>query len=670
MPFPAHSSFRFSLLTLAAVPLLVTTGCGFGTADTSATGILPSAISGIAHGGHQPIIGATVTLYAAGKTAYGSAPTPLGTSTTLAPLGSFSIVPNSNTCSDPDQLYLVVAGGDSGAGTNAASVLVQALGNCSTATSLSGLDVDEVTTVAAAYTLAQFASVDGSSVNIGVTSTNSLGLQHAFLNAANLANYNGSARTSTVGGNGTVPNGVINSLANSLASCVDSTGTGSTGCNAIFVAPPTGVSTGTPANTWQAALNWALYPGNNTAGVYANQTPTSPFLPDLSSAPDLTIGIAYFTGYKSDGVTKTDFPWDIKADAGDNIWVTGESGAGLVELSSAGTVLSPNGGWGSTALQTASIRGVAFDNLSPYNVWLGDTAGNVWAYNPTNNTSTKVALPTSINVNSVATTVAASAVPVAVDSSNNVWYATYASTATATQTLGEVPSGTFAAQTTFAYSPLFPESTKGAYSMTVDAANNFAWAGSQSAGHVYTFNTGVTAAAASSIAVAATNAINTIAQDGNGNTWVVYQGSGADKGVLYKYSSTSPSSTPTSVAGPSGASAGLYNPRGLAIDGIGRLFVISFSTPAAVVEYDPSLTTSSTPTGYLLNSASNGFAPVDNTGTTILVGSGPRNATIDATGSLWLSNGTAANQPGAVQIFGIAAPATNPLSKGVYSKRP
>ena len=251
-----------------------------------------------------------------------------------------------------------------------------------------------------------------------------------------------------MGGNGSVPTAVLNTLANALASCVQSDGTGS-GCTNIFVAPPAGVTTtGTPANTWQAALNMALYPGNNVTNVYNNQGTVPFYLPNLTTLPlDLSVGIAYTTGTKADGTTSTGFPWDIKADSNGNIWISGQTSVGLAELSSTGALLSPAGGWGSAALQGASARTLAIDNMSSPNVWVADNAGNLFAYNPAANTTEAVALPTSITVGATATTVAKAAVGIGVDSNNNVWYSTEAGTATATQTLGEVPAGTFTALT-------------------------------------------------------------------------------------------------------------------------------------------------------------------------------------------------------------------------------
>ena len=671
MPSHSVSLTRILLLSLATAPVVFTAGCGIGTsAPNSAVAI--GAVSGFAHGGRQPIIGSAVTLYAASNGGYATAATVLGTATTLGD-GSFSITRNSSTCTDPDQLYLVASGGDAGGGTNSAITLVEALGTCSSiTTATTGLNINEITTIAAAYTLAGFAKVDGASTDIGTASTNLQGLQHAFLNAANLAQLNGTVRPVTVGQNGTVPTAVIDSLANALATCVNSSDPTSTGCGAILVAPPTGIAASLiPTNTWQAALNWgAPIPATTPPAFTATSPPPRPICPSSLPRPTSPSALPTTPGIRPTAPPRPAFPGTSRpTPTTTSGYPAKPAQAWSSSLRAVRSCLLPPAG-DRPLCRPPNLRGIAFDNLTPSNVWLGDSNGNVWAYNPTNNTSTKVVLPTSITVGTTATPVTAAAVPVAVDASNNVWYGTFTTATAATQTLGEIPTGTFTAQTTYAFSPLYPETTKGSYSMTVDAANSIVWAGSQSAGHVYTFPTGVTGPVVSTTATSTANPINTIAQDGSGNTWAVYQGSGVHTGAIYKFSSTNPTTTPTLIASPSGASIGLYNPRGLAIDGVGRLFVISFSTPAAVVEYDPSLATASTPAGYLLNASSNGFAPVDSGGNTILVASGPRNATIDSTGSLWLSNGTAAGQPGAVQIFGIAAPTVAPLSLGKYGVRP
>jgi hypothetical protein len=254
---------RTTLFALSSGAALLS-GCSLNTSGIRLADDV--TIGGTAYGGRQPVIGATVNLYATGNTGYGSAATLLGTATTNS-AGQFSITRNSNTCASPQQLYLVSSGGDPGAGPNSAAVLVEALGACSSfTTSTTGLVINELTTVAAAYALQGFADT---SINIGTSATNSQGLTHAFANAATLVALNGSANTTTAGGNGAVPTAVINTLGDILASCVNSTGPTSTLCAGVLFGAPTVVGAPTPTNVWQEALNIARYPAYQTAALYA-----------------------------------------------------------------------------------------------------------------------------------------------------------------------------------------------------------------------------------------------------------------------------------------------------------------------------------------------------------------------------------------------------------------
>ncbi len=656
------SFFSRSLSLLAATAALaLTTGCATGIISTSHDELAGNAVfSGTVYGGVTPINGATVTAYATGTSGYGSGATSLGSGTTTA--GGFTITRNANTCADPQQIYLVSSGGDTGAGVNTDSVLVAALGKCSSVTSgTTGLKINELTTVAAAEALQGFADTG---VNIGTTSTNPLGLTNAFLNVANLVNLDGSIKATTVGGNGTVPTSVLYTLADILEACVNTAGGSGGNCATIFVGGPAGTGAAAPTNTWQEALDMARYPGYKVSTLFGVIAGSGTSYAALPNAPaDLSVGILYTTG--------SGFPWDIKADAGGNIWISGQTGVGLTELSSNGSVLTASAG--STALKSASTRGLAIDNASTPSVWVADTSGNVYKFTPSTSTTTAVALPTSITVGGTATAVVNTPTPLAVDAANNVWYTTYGA-ASATQTFGEIPAGTTTATTTFANSPLLPESTKGAYFMNINAqaATNSIWAGSQSTSKLYTATDGVTPGAAGTVATT-TNPVNAIAFDASNNTWAIGQPSGANKGIIYKVDT---SNTVTAITGPTSpaATVGLYGPRGLAIDGSGRLFVTSFTTTAAVVEFDPAIyaagTGSTTPSGYLVNAAGNGFNPINSSASTTITVSSPRNITIDQSGALWVSNGSSSTTGPAVQILGIAAPTNPVLAAGAYGTKP
>jgi hypothetical protein len=102
--------------------------------------------------------------------------------------GSFTITGDYTCPSASTLVYLTATGGNPGmtSGTNnSALVLVAALGQCGSLSSSTVIAVNEVTTVASVYALAQFTSTSG---NIGAPSSNSTGIASAFANVNNMVN--------------------------------------------------------------------------------------------------------------------------------------------------------------------------------------------------------------------------------------------------------------------------------------------------------------------------------------------------------------------------------------------------------------------------------------------------------------------------------------------------
>src|SRR5208337_3882533 len=121
-------------------------------------------------------------------------------------------------------------------------------------------------------------------------------LDNATITIANLENpQTGMALATTPAGNGTVPQAEIDTLANILAACVNSTGPSSTPCTTLFDnAATTGFSPVIPTDTATAAVNIAHNPGANIANLIALQGSSPPFVPFLSATPtpnDFTIAI-------------------------------------------------------------------------------------------------------------------------------------------------------------------------------------------------------------------------------------------------------------------------------------------------------------------------------------------------------------------------------------------
>ena len=132
-------------------------------------------------GGQQPISGSSIQLFAPGTTGYGSASIPLlNTPVTSDANGNFSLTGTYTCPSSSTPVYMYVQGGNPGlaAGTNNTSIaLMGLLGFCGDLTPSTYLVVNEMTTVAAVWTLAPF-MLDAT--HIGTSPTNVQGLINAI----------------------------------------------------------------------------------------------------------------------------------------------------------------------------------------------------------------------------------------------------------------------------------------------------------------------------------------------------------------------------------------------------------------------------------------------------------------------------------------------------------
>jgi len=390
-------------LSLAAFCLtLLLTGCTVSSTAplTPETGAAETgaAIQGNVRGGQQPIVGAHVYLYAANITGYGGNGIAASTANASLPLLTSSVLTNnpsnsgedsnnnyfvtsdSNgnftigsdyTCASGQQVYLYTVGGNPGAGANSATGLLAVLGNCGSAgnfaTATPFIWMNEVSTVAAAYAFAGFAT-DATHVSSSGTSLALTGIANAFANAANLETLStGVALAATPSTNGSVPQTTIYTLANILAACINSTGPGSSGCGTLLSDAESGGSTGTaPTDTATAAINIAHNPGANITPLYGLSTPNAAFAGGLTVQPnDFTIGINYTGG-------GLDFPTAIAIDASGNAWVAGGYSSipdVVTEISSTGYYVSGSNGY-------VAVGGGG--TLTSANSIAIDTSGNAW----------------------------------------------------------------------------------------------------------------------------------------------------------------------------------------------------------------------------------------------------------------------------------------------------
>lgn len=296
-------ALRASLPVTLALGVFLLDGCGMGVSssslpvDASASG---APMVGMLHGGPNPIVGATITLYTTTSNGYGATATVVA-STTSGSDGRFTLPTATLACPSGEYAYVTAYGGTTGSKTNPGSLLMVPIGLCSSNYSFSGglntytgpfLWIDEITTAVSAYALGNFMTVtDDGVINIGAPATNhgtassssatpsAAGLARAFANALAIVNISsGLPRSYTNGGTsastgGVIPVAELDLIGNMLQACVNTNGpTGTntatsndgTPCGKLYslTTPPQGVASPlpVPTNTMEAMLDLARYP--------------------------------------------------------------------------------------------------------------------------------------------------------------------------------------------------------------------------------------------------------------------------------------------------------------------------------------------------------------------------------------------------------------------------
>ncbi|MFC6646046.1 hypothetical protein ACFQBQ_10730 [Granulicella cerasi] len=409
------------LAFLALVPSLVLTGCALSPTDTTQTAIQGTALQGKIYGGQQPVVGAHVYLYAANTTGYGGNGIPASTANASLSLLNASVLtnePNNSgvdtngayyvttdaagsfsiggdyTCTAGQQVYLYTIGGNPGAGTNSSASFMAVLGSCPAAGNFAATTptiwVNEVSTVAAAYAMSGFAS-DAKHVSSSATTLAKTGIANAFAGAANLATLSTGVALAKPASNsaGTAPQTLVNSVANILTACVNSTDQDQTICNTLFSNAT--ANSVTPTDTASAAINIVHNPVSNIATLFALQSSTPAFAPALSAAPTTFTAVLKFP-------TNVSYGFGTAIDATGNIWI---AGAGSVpEFSPLGASL---GNFAPTAAAFNDVDGIAVSTTGA--IWLADFGTfSITALNAdgslqnvfTNTTNTEFYRPTSI----------------------------------------------------------------------------------------------------------------------------------------------------------------------------------------------------------------------------------------------------------------------------------
>jgi hypothetical protein len=174
-------------------------------------------MQGSVFGGQQPLVGATIQLYAAGTPAsggaYGSGATALitGTLPTTDSNGAFTFT--YNYPASPSFFYLVATGGSPGSGNPANPNIVQiaALGGCAASTTLpiSFININELTTAASVMALQPFIGAPTGSAgapDIGAPATNYNDLRTAFESISKLVDMSSGALVNPTGSKGQLLN--------------------------------------------------------------------------------------------------------------------------------------------------------------------------------------------------------------------------------------------------------------------------------------------------------------------------------------------------------------------------------------------------------------------------------------------------------------------------------
>ena len=633
-------------LILCAATLLPLAGCGVANTVTSGAVSASTAITGRVHGGQQPVIGATVTLYAPGTAGYGSAPSAI-VSTTTDNQGNFTL-PQPYTCpANSPVTYLLATGGNPGAGPNQYLAEAALLPACSSLTASTYVYISEVTTVAAAYALAPFAALSPGVTNIGVSSTNLIGLTNILGPASNLANTTtGQAVTSAAGM--VLPYAEINTLADILAACVNTNTNGvpSTTCASLFAAatPPGGTA---PTDTFQAAIDIALNPGNNAAALYALATAIAPYQPTLPTPgpSDFAVGIQYngaLIGI-SGGTTGLDI------DASGNAWFvafgSSAANANITEISPSGTILSGANGYLNGDL--AEPASLAIDNSS--NVFIVDYYNGLIAEMSPSNTTGFPLYPTSLY----------GPIGIAVDNRNATsWIGNYY----VGTTLTHMTNATGADATNSPYGGL-----DAPLGVAIDNSGNV-WVASSDdfasgTGYLTKFTGSGTTYTPQNFASGAGTLPGDVAIDSSGNVWLTnYVGV-----ALFNNSGTE-----LSPVGGYPSPQNIYtNPQSVTVDGLNRAWVSNLASdgngnalnlPGSVTAFSTngttgtliSTSTTTTSAGTLLGyTAAGAISQQPN---------GPQSIKVDPSGNLWITGYNATGSQVITELIGIAAPVVTPLS--------
>ncbi len=551
------------------------------------------------------------------------------------------------TCTAGLPVYAYTIGGDTGGGAAGDDGFMAVLGICPAsgnfATTLPYVNINELTTVAAAYALAGFAT---NPTHIGVLVQTSAaasrqalettGLSNAFLTAGNLYNValqQSSSPTTTPNGNGALPYQELNTLADILANCVNSVYVNYT-CEKLLSYTPG------QTDTAGAAIYIAQHPTANVANIFALATANgSPWQPMLTAAPnDWTVCIIY-TGGGMITPTYTDESDTLAIDASGNIWNANYSttASTLSEFTNLGVPVTSTGYAVNNGASSVAI----------------DINGNAWTANYAAGNLNKVT--PSGTVTTVSPTGLSGANSLAFDGSGNMFIAAYTS-AGSSIIMKATSTGTYTSQTTSGQEGLlFP------YSVAI---------GPGSAGAVRVANGASKYSSYFTNALASTSEFNlgssndnqdSAAVDASGNTWIGVAPS-AVNGFLEKITTASVGTKYT----PGSSNYYIQDYNGLAVDGGNNIWSAD-SDCGVLYEVSGTGTTLSPKFGFIVTGNS-GY--VSGSPPTTLAAE-PQSLAVDGSGNVWYDMVTDATVR---EVIGAAVPTITPLvyatANSLYGQKP
>jgi hypothetical protein len=312
-------SMRNRMVTITRVLLA---GAAILLIVEGASSASPKSLRGVVQTGgtslSQPLPNVHVTLFEATT----EQPTMLSQATTDAS-GRFSIRYTRGTS---HSIFFVQA--DVGQGVEFITILGPNLPTSTT--------VNELTTVAASYSMAQF-------FRTGVISGNSFGLQIAAGMNDNIVAFatgeSSSVLLSSPNADQTNSLRSTRSLANLLAACVNDPGV--TASLFGLTTPPGGFP---PHNTAEALANLARDPGQHVDGIYALTLLSNLYAPPLVSIPDAwTVTVKVNDSGSDDPLRLISGPGNIAFDRRGYAWVTNNTVQGTPNSGDFNLVFKPNG---------------------------------------------------------------------------------------------------------------------------------------------------------------------------------------------------------------------------------------------------------------------------------------------------------------------------------------